>query len=276
MLESLKLCAHQADSCCLTPLVSAPSLRKLDLYLRRAVFDSPTNIVALRSMPLLRSLKFDPSSEGLTRFLQPPHELKLELLSTFESFNAEHGEALIHLSTLTDFTFNLDSQHTDFFHQMPNLRSVVLGAGKCTLPPDVGRIMHSLQSLVGLTELRLCGVGRFPLHFTSAHLAACLPHMPLLTSLHLSEATSLSSLRFLTSGPITRSLTNLVLAYFAMRLPIDELSHVAALSSLVQLTLLSVFDVPLGSATAALYKPPSSLLPCLRRFLHDWKPMGMV
>jgi hypothetical protein len=269
-LEVLKVTAPKAEGRCLTPLATASALRSLTWILDP--LDSPISIDALRNMPHLRSLSFNVKAAAFTRMLQMPHQMKLDTLIMFGPFTAEHGKAIVHLApTLTDVSFSLDSQHTDFFHQMPNLRRLVLGAGKCTLPPDADRIMNSLQSLVGLADLRLYGAGRFPLRFTSDHLAACLPHLPLLTSLQLSYATALGSLRFLASGPITRSLKMLDLDHFNPRLPLPELLHVHALSVLSSLTLRLVFDRPLDDHALPLYTPPSSLIPSLRHFVHEWE-----
>jgi hypothetical protein len=129
-----------------------------------------------------------------------------------------------------------------------------------------------LHSLVGLTELNIRGGGYCALGFTSAHLVACLPHLPQLTSLHLSGATAVDSLRFLASGPITRSLKELELENFDPRLPLRELLHVHALSSLTKLIVSCMFDRPLDDHAKPLYVPPSPLLPALREFEYEFEP----
>jgi len=93
--------------------------------------------------------------------------------------------------------------------------------------------------------------------------------MPLLTSLRLTDVTAVDSLRFLSSGPITRSLKELVLWWFYPRLPLRELAHVHALSALTSLALKSVFRRSPESYTLRLYTPPSLLLPSLRQFEYD-------
>jgi hypothetical protein len=93
--------------------------------------------------------------------------------------------------------------------------------------------------------------------------------MPLLTRLRLTDASGLDSLRFLSSGPITRSLKVLQLSCFDPPLPLRELLHVHALSSLTDLSLVSVFDRPLDDHALPLYTPPSLLMPSLRQFLFD-------
>jgi hypothetical protein len=108
--------------------------------------------------------------------------------------------------------------------------------------------------------------------FTSAHLAACLPHMPQLTSLELSDA-ALDSFSFLSSGPITRSLKSFVVISLESRLPLSELAHVHALSSLLTLILLSPFDRRLDEHTERLYHPPSVLMPSLGHFFLQWEPV---
>jgi hypothetical protein len=267
MLESLTLSAIKATSCCLTPLAFAPALHTLTFRLPRIVFDSPAATSALRSMPHLRSLDFFSSSVSLTRLLQAPHSMNLDTLLVCGSFTAEHGAAIVHHPSLTYLSFSVCSPHTDFFYQLPNLRRLTLLTAHSTVPLDADRIMHSLHSLVGLT--RLCIIGpapnhaHFPLHITTDHLAACLLHMPLLTYLSLSGASPVDSLRFLSTGPITRSLKQLELDNFHPCLPLGELLHVHALSSLTKLTLRRVFDRPLDERV---YTPPSSLLPALQQF----------
>jgi hypothetical protein len=269
-LGSLMLIAHGARSCCLTPLITAPKLHTLDLCLGRRVFDSSTAIDALRNMPHLRSLSFTPSAGSFTRMLQPPHTMKLDKLDMDARFTAEFGESIVHLApSLTDVNIRLCSSHADFLRQLPNLRRLVLSCHLSTMVPDTDRIMHSLHAHVELTELSLLGSGEFPLRITSTHLAACLPLMPLLTHLELLFPTALDSLRFLSSGPITHSLTVLRLCQFSSPLPLSELHHVHELSSLTDLWLFSVFDRPLDTLAEALYKPPSPLLPSLRTFRHD-------
>jgi hypothetical protein len=272
LLEELDLSVSMARRCCLTPLATAPILRTLNLRFPSAVFDSPTVIEALRAMPLLRSLNFDPSAKSFTRMLQPPHTMKLEKLYIDEHFTTEFGEAIVHLPTLTNLSVWLNSPHTDFFCQLPNLRCLEMNVVLTDVPPETDRIMQSLQSLTALTELEIEEAGDFPLRFTSDQLAACLAHMPLLTRLDLTIAKALDSLRFLSSGPITRSLTKLHLSRFEPRLPLRELHHVHELSALTDLGLYSVFDRPLDDYSASLYSPPSRLMPSLVRFNHGWKP----
>jgi len=108
---------------------------------------------------------------------------------------------------------------------------------------------------------------------TSEQLAECLPQLPLLRSLTLSNQAQLESLEFLKTGPVTRTLTSLELKNFHMRLPVEELQHVNALSALETLTLENVFDEPLAESTQQLYRRPSRLLPSLRWMQHSWRPL---
>jgi hypothetical protein len=266
LLEELSITATKARSCCLTPLATAPSLHTLQLSMPERVLDSSANIDALRAMPHLRSLSFRPSAACFTRMLQPPHTMKLDTLRIGSPFTAEFGEAIVQLPTLTHLTFNLNSPHTDFFRQLPNLRRLVINVQVTDVPPETDRILQSLHSLTGLTELRITEDGELPLCFTSDQLAACLSHMPLLTGLGLQGAMAIDSLRFLSSGPITRSLKELHLAFFHPRLPLSELRHVHELSALTGLRLYSVFDRPLDNYSQSLYSPPSRLMPSLVSF----------
>jgi hypothetical protein len=273
LLEELLITADMARSCCLTPLATASSLRILMLSLPECVLDASANIEALRNMPRLRSLAFHPAPAAFIRMLQPPHSMILESLVIFPPFTAECGDAIVHLPNLTKIHFELSSTHTDFLHSLPNLRSLSFNAQLCTVLPDADRIMHSLHSLVGLTELQIEGNVhselQFPFLFTSAHLIACLPHMPLLTRLRLTDASGLDSLRFLSTGPVTRSLKELEICFLNPPLPLRELLHVHALSSLTRLTLMSTFDRPLDDHALPLYTPPSLLLPALREFSYE-------
>jgi hypothetical protein len=183
-LKSLTLVAETTNSCDLTPLASAPSLRTMQLFLNERALESATVIEGIRGMPLLRSLSSHPSATGFARMLQTPHTLKLDTLDLCLSpLTDEFAAAIVHLPTLTDLTFKLCTRHTDFLRQLPNLRRLLLHGGETTVQPDAERIMHSLHSLNGLTELSLWdkAIPYMPhhFHFTSDHLAACLPHMPL-------------------------------------------------------------------------------------------------
>lgn len=80
--------------------------------------------------------------------------------------------------------------------------------------------------------------------------------MPLLQELSLANTEQIRSLSFFTHGPITRTLTRLVLSYPQPILPLEELSHVHALRSLQTLYLRHVFD-------PTLYQVPSKLRPQL-------------
>jgi hypothetical protein len=271
LLESLHVTAIKAIRCCLTPLSSSPSLRALELKMPSSVFDSDA-VDALRRMPHLRSLTCSSSPAILTRMLQVPHTMKLDTLILYGPFTADYGDAIVSLPSLTKIDLSLASTHTDFLRQLPNLRILRFTSHLCTVLPDADRIMSSLHSLVGLTELSIHGGGYCALAFTSAHLTTYLPHLPQLTSLHLSGATAVDSLRFLASGPITRSLKELELENFDPRLPLRELLHVHALSSLTKLIVSCMFDRPLDDHALPLYTPPSLLLPALREFEYEFEP----
>jgi hypothetical protein len=92
--------------------------------------------------------------------------------------------------------------------------------------------------------------------------------MPLLTSLLFSGTTSLNSLHFLSTGPITRSLFKLELSDVESRLPLRELAHVHALSMLADSRLFNVFEQPLDGEIEVRYTPPSLLMPSLQLFRH--------
>jgi hypothetical protein len=181
-------------------------------------------------------------------------------------------EAVAQLSTLRELGIYPCCEHTDFLHQLPNLRRLELCFSRCTVQPDADRIIRSFHSLSCLTKLSLRNDKRaeqaHPLRFTSTHLSVCLPHMPLLTNLLLSGTTSLNSLHFLSTGPITRSLFKLELSDVESRLPLRELAHVHALSMLADSRLFNVFEQPLDGEIEVRYTPPSLLMPSLQLFRH--------
>jgi hypothetical protein len=156
-LEELSIIAEMARTCCLTPLATTPSLHTLTLAMPERVLDSSANIDALRSMPHLRSLSFRPSPAAFTSMLQPPHSMQLESLAVFPLFTAEFGASIVHLPSLTELHLELSSPHTDFLRSLPNLRNLNITSQECTVLPDAGRVMASLHSLVGLTELQIEG-----------------------------------------------------------------------------------------------------------------------
>jgi hypothetical protein len=279
LLESLELDARDSQRCCLIPLTDAPALHTLTLRLDESVLESPDVTAALRHMPHLRALKFNPTSTAFTRLLQPPHTMNIDTLDVQSPFTVEFGTAIVHLPSLTDLTLYLCSAHTDFLCNLPNLRRLHLFTRTANSPLDAARIVHSLHSLTQMTDLSLDGNGHdtaaHPFRFTSGQLAECLPHMPQLTKLHLFHPAALDSLRFLSSSavPLSRSLMELTLCDFHPPLPLTELRHVDALSSLTNLTLTRVFDRPLDEPTLALYKPPSAVLPALCLFEHAWRPL---
>jgi len=148
------------------------------------------------------------SSSILKRLLELPHAMKLELLDVSHPLTESCGEAFPHMPSLTNLTFTLGYPNVDFLQQLPNLLTLDLDCTRCSRPADMDRMMASFQSLTGLTELRLCGNGYgerpHTLSFTSARLASCLSHMPLLSSLHMMGTLGLESLHFLSSGgPVT-------------------------------------------------------------------------
>jgi hypothetical protein len=65
-------------------------------------------------------------------------------------------------------------------------------------------------------------------------------------------------------------LQQLRLYHFERRIPLSELVHVHALSSLTSLTIEDVFDAPMDEETKALFTP----LPRLRQFVHEWEPVA--
>jgi hypothetical protein len=273
-LEELTLDSRtNSKRCCLMPLVSAPALRVLKLGLGRTVLEAPNVIEALRRMPHLRSLCWNPSPAAFARLLRTPHAMRIDTMSLVFPITAKGRASVAHLSSLrlTDLTIDLRcGDHTDVFYQLPHLHRLVLDARLVLFAvPDTKRIMASMIQLSALTELTLNG-GR-SLRFTSGHLAACFSRMPCLAHMHLSDAVAVDSLRFHSSGPITRSLKTLWLTWLRVRLPLSELLHVHVLSSLTELHLSNVFDRPLDASLLRLYQPPSLAMPALSYFHHDWE-----
>jgi hypothetical protein len=187
------------------------------------------------------------------RLLQPPHDWKLEEFQMGYTRSSGFRKAIVHLPSLTTLDARLYTTDTDFLLQLPNLRSLDLSTSSSNVELlDTERILQSLHALVRLTDLRVLHHGGLysgdhPLCITSEHLVAALAHMPQLTRLDLRQV-ALDSLRFLSSGPTTRSLQQLNLIDAKPRLPLSELVHVHALSSLTKLRVVSSFDEPLDKS----------------------------
>jgi hypothetical protein len=96
-----------------------------------------------------------------------------------------------------------------------------------------------------------------------------MPHLTRLQDLTLRFAPKLESLRLLSSGPITRTLTRLaILNCRNPQLRSTELHHVHALRSLTHLSLHRSFVKRLDTFARSLYAPPSLLLPKLVDFQY--------
>ncbi len=102
--------------------------------------------------------------------------------------------------------------------------------------------------------------------FIGERLREVVDSMPLLRSLDVKGCWCIPSLSFLSSGPITNTLTNLRLEQFETRLPIAELQRIQRLRALQRVDLWNIFRRELTAEEVTPYTPPSQLMPALRSF----------
>jgi len=282
LLESLKLWLPREilPGISFAPLAEASALRELIFRTDdRAALVDDTLLDALRAMPQLRVLDCKLSPAEFDRLTHMPHQMQLQRCSVPVPFDGQCCGAVTRLPSLTELVVYLQCKHADFLSQLPNLTDLRVGHwgfGNAVPVLDCARVLRALSSLHRLTSLSLWGDeldDSGGMQATSEQLAECLPQLPLLRSLTLSNQAQLESLEFLKTGPVTRTLTSLELKNFHMRLPVEELQHVNALSALETLTLENVFDEPLAESTQQLYRRPSRLLPSLRWMQHSWRPL---
>ena len=253
-------------------LAAAPSLRDLTLEDTRQgpaqLSDEQTEQIRASLGHLLRVDVGRNDSEDLAGLLKPPVSARWQDIG-FVLADADTGELLLRLSTLTTLTLNYrwDTAQLDFLSQLLRLTTLRLDCvswahgGGWTIPP-----VDALASLVrctGLTDVHLrCG-------FSSAQYSTLFAKLTRIKKLTLDSAARIESLQFLVSGPITHTLEELCM--YKLFLPPSEVSHLYGLRRLRSLDSDCGFDPPLGDAAVDSLSPPTPLLPALTSSVHQWR-----
>lgn len=214
----------------------------------------------LRALPHLTQLSSCLSTIQLCRFLRTPHTLRWQSLMDYPvEVNAELSLLLPSLPSLALLSVNLLADCSPvFFSRLTNLVELALQLDDFTDPAALDSLASSLQTCTQITDLSL-----FHGLLTADQMSVMLSQCTDLCALHLSDASELDSLRFLSSGSIPRTLTSLTLE-MCKHLPLVELQHVHALQSLERLCVYYSFAEKMDEHTLAPYQPPSLLLPNLR------------
>ncbi len=268
-----ELCLN--DSFCSGPFISLDalprmlSLRKLDIMQLRMnnIMGKSKPLAQLRSLTQLESLSME-GEYSLSELLAPGHRLRLLELSSGASVTQQDSDALASLPSLTTFSLrDSDFETLDFLRALPLLTSFKFSFDDdfwdFSFLVDADLALSALQTCSQMTRLDL-GLQPDVCQLSSEQWGELLPRMPLLQDLRISGATQMTSLSFLTRGPITRTLTSLRLSFFKPRVRLEELVCVHALRSLQSLRLERVFDLAMDPVHAGLYYSPSLLFPSLR------------
>lgn len=136
-----------------------------------------------------------------------------------------------------------------FLASLTQLTSVFL---VCRSQVDPMLLVAALSRCTRIERMQLVHSG-----FTSTHLCALLPSLPLLAYLNLMLKASLTSLSFASSvGHLARNLTMLSICH-CTALPPEEVRHLRALTALRRLVLDGSFNAPLDDDTIASMSPAS-------------------
>ena len=271
LLQSLKLALPQPSALSFAPLQSLPHLTEFEFKWPNMdkVDHKPTDaqIDQIRAMRHLTRPPFPPSTDQLCRLLRSPHSLHWQSISesSFVPVDAKLSLLLPSLPSLTQLYADLLADcDPAFFSRLTNLTELRLSLSDFADASTWDSLAFALQSCTNITDLTL---DQNPL--TSAQMSMMLSHFINLRTLVLREATALESLRFLSSGPITPTLTQLSLINCQHpQLQLSEMAHVHSLQSLTCLELEVSFVEPMDELTRSLYAPPSLLLPKLVEFLY--------
>ena len=234
---------------------------------------SEVQVDELRGMRRLAVVAVEPTADLMRRLLRQPHQLKWQRFGPIRRLLTSDECALLPalLPSLTRLDCVLESSTTDVSFLspsvgvgLPHLRELELRCHGVSEAVTIGRLLPVLMECVGLAKLILdyCA-------FSSAHLEALIPRLSELTHLTLIWAEKLDSLRFLSRGRITHTLTSLSLRH-GRQMPLRELEHVHALKELRYLDIKRAFLEPLDDYTQHLYaRPDSLLLPKLTHFSYQ-------
>ena len=252
------------------PLQSLPKLESLEVEKMSNVQFSHEQEQELRAMPYLRTLDVNFAAlvgPHMARLLRRPHSLQWQSLGR-APLKIEHCALLpTLLPSVTELNFRMDSTtHVSFLTQLPNLRELQIEHTFARLGRSLPleRLPPALQSCTGLTKLTLKS-----LVVSAAHMSELIPRLPNLRELTLESMNHIDSLRFLSRGPITHTLTHLSLSSLveSWKLHTTELQHVYALKELRWLVIDQSFAEPLDpELLRTLSSPHCPLLPKLTHF----------
>ena len=257
-LRSLALDSSVADfDVSFAPLARLAHLQELQFIADEL---SPKQIYELRALPHLTSLEYSLMNEELGLMLRPPHQLQWQKLQIFDA--DEEAPLLTSLSSLTDLTIHRWKKLTVLQHAATcsNLRALMLADFQRSTPA-----LRPKQLIAGVGQCtRLTSLTISNSSLSVAHASALLSCMPAVSELTLCNMDRLESLSFLSSDPLRRSLTSLVLkdCRHAALLTI-ELRHIFALQQLTHLTIQRCFAEKLCSFVLNELKAPSARLPKL-------------
>jgi hypothetical protein len=287
-LEALSAQLPLLDSFSLTlsrqePLVSFASLRlltsltRLDVSWPMMLLEPPSDaqvddIRALGHHLTLHHFTFGrgtPPAAVMCHLLQSPpalHHLRSLCSGSGMELNTELGRLLPSLPLLTclDMTLLPDCDGS-FLTLLPTLVDLDLKLSKIVDTASLDSLAESLQRCAQITRLNLKSC-----RFTPGQMIVLLSGFNDLRALTFYDSKEITSLRFLTCGPITRTLTSLRLEFCKhASLRSSELVCVQALQSLKELVVAVCFAPEvLDAATKALYTPPSALMPALVKFSY--------
>jgi len=244
-----------------------PLLAHLTLQFNQ-LLDPRVSFVALHASPLLSEFHIQfgyrqhmPSDEQVRELRALPHLTSFGLYSLKQSLFA-----LLPALPLVTRVSLVPVGNDDVFvlRQLPNLHYLCLEFA--TQIPWTKQLAVLQQSCTRLTTLEIMH-GRF----NANDLCNLLPCIAGLRKLSLWKIRTIDSLRFLSRGPIVRTLTDLTLGYLAhSQLHSSEMLHVNELRELRRLSLQHLFVEPLDPLTQLFYsQTPSRLLPKLALFQYN-------
>jgi len=231
---------------------------------------SDEQVDQVRAMPHVMFLGVELDLPLMTRLLRLPHSLRWQSIGTYSHIRPLFA-LLPDLPSLTRLSLapGDNDDVSVLLQQLPNLRDLYLdfvsAAGQI---PWTKQLAVLQQSCTRLTSLRIMGGD-----FSATNLCALLPCITDLRTLWLWRIKTIDSLRFLSRGPIVRTLTDLTLGYLSPQLHNSEMLHVNELRELRCLSLQHLFVEPLEPLTRLFYsRAPSRLLPKLTSFQYNTIP----
>jgi hypothetical protein len=275
------------------PLAQCARLASLDMYWKGSVPRSQPGLTvitanaqdvrelleAIRLMPSLTQLNlengrifcdhsFHGGADLLTEFTRKPHTMRLASLKLrLVEIEDQHVRALLHLPTLTACEPSMmRCSSLDWVLSLPLLRTLSI----CVRIPESDVLCAELvvicvQLLTSLESLELAHP-----RITSTQLSALLQPLTQLRSLTLQRMSAMTTLAFLSSGSLSRTLTTLILKVQTnTSLRAEDIKHVHQLTSLESLTIIGFWVETLSVEATNEFELPSRLMPSLRHWRFD-------